>query len=71
MKLQIYFLIIASQFLIVAKIYLITYFTFFKNFKKGYASIEVCKIEGYVHISKGYVHVSKSYVPVSIVKENS
>ena len=29
------------------------------------ASIEICEIEGYVHVSKGYVHVSKSYVRVS------
>ena len=65
-KLQTYFLIIASQLLIVAKVYLITYSTFFKNFKKGL--IEVCEIEGYVHVSKSYVHVSKGYVCVSAAK---
>ena len=50
MKLQIYFLIIVSQLLIVAKVYLIIYSTFFKNFKKGHASIEAYEINEGVYI---------------------
>ena len=65
MKLQIYFLIIASQLLILAKVYLIIYFIFFKNSKKGYASVEAYKIDGGVHVSKSDVHLSKSGVYLS------
>ena len=62
MKLQIYFLIIASQLLIFAKTYLIIYFTFFKNFKKGHALIKAYKINEDIHVSKSDIYLSSPII---------
>ena len=69
MKLQIYFLIIASQLLIFIKIYLIIYFTFFKNFKKSYALIKIYKINENVYILKNNIYLSKSDIYLLLSKK--